>query len=117
MKTSFWGSEIASKNWTDPRTRSHLRLRVVAAGNRTVTVTAPVAGTVAASGFPVSGVISGRAKGVGRLGEAWAKGNGVTVEVYPADGKWCGTGPFPVPHPGHVRPPYRPRSGNASVGS
>lgn len=37
------------------------------------------------SGFTITTVISGGARGADRLGETWAKANGVLLKVYPAD--------------------------------
>lgn len=38
-----------------------------------------------ASGFKITEVVSGRARGVDTMGERWAKENGIPIKMFPAD--------------------------------
>lgn len=60
-------------------------MRVVIAGSRDLTDDRLVEEAVRLSGFTVTTVISGTARGVDKLGERWAEGYGVPVERFPAD--------------------------------
>ncbi len=60
-------------------------MKVIIAGSRKLTRYALVAEAVEASGFDVTEVVSGAAKGVDQLGEEWAKNNNVPVKKFPAD--------------------------------
>lgn len=60
-------------------------MRVIVAGSRTVTDPHEVEQAIAASGFTVTEVVSGTARGVDVLGEAWAAARGVPVRRFPAD--------------------------------
>lgn len=59
-------------------------MRVIVAGSREIADLATVARAIEYSGFKVTEVVSGRARGVDRLGEAWADANGVPVKPFPA---------------------------------
>ena len=64
-------------------------MRVIIAGSRSIEEFAEVAIAVEESGFKVTEVVSGRARGVDMLGEAWADENDVPVKPFPADwNKW-----------------------------
>lgn len=71
-------------------------MKVIIAGGRDITCPFVVGQAVEASGFTVSEVVSGGARGVDSLGEAWAKANGVGIKSFPAD--WCkyGRGAGPI---------------------
>ena len=60
-------------------------MRVIIAGSRSVTSYAAVEAAIVKSGFMISEVVSGTARGVDRLGELWAARNGVSVAKFPAD--------------------------------
>ena len=60
-------------------------MRTIIAGTRTLTDYALVVEAVKASGFDITVVISGAARGIDRLGERWAENNGLPVERFPAD--------------------------------
>lgn len=60
-------------------------MRTIIAGPRTLTDAGLIARAVEASGFVVTTVISGHARGIDRLGERWAKTQGIPVELYPAN--------------------------------
>ena len=58
---------------------------VIVAGSRTITNAEQVAEAIRQSGFPVTEVVSGTARGVDTLGERWAATHGVPVRRFPAD--------------------------------
>jgi len=60
-------------------------VRVIVAGSRGLTHPAFVEAAIKASGFVITTVLSGTARGIDRLGEAWATERGIPVERYPAD--------------------------------
>lgn len=60
-------------------------MKVIIAGSRWVDDPAAIAEAVEASGFPVSRVISGGARGVDELGEEWARDRGIPCTVVEAD--------------------------------
>ena len=66
-------------------------MKTIIAGSRTITEYAVVAEAVEASGFRITRVVSGRAKGVDQLGELWADNHGIPWESFPAD--WNQYGP------------------------
>lgn len=68
-------------------------MRVIIAGSRSGGFSlADVAAAVAASGFVVSEVVSGGARGVDQLGEQWAAARGVRVARFVADWERFGRG-------------------------
>ena len=60
-------------------------MKVIIAGTRTVTDSEAVTAAVAQSGFWITEVVSGSARGVDALGEQWAARYGVPVKRFPAD--------------------------------
>lgn len=58
---------------------------MIIAGSRNLSDPALVADAVEESGFAVTEVVSGAAKGVDREGEKWAEKHGVPVTRFPAD--------------------------------
>lgn len=60
-------------------------MKVIIAGSREVTSYAAVRAAVTLSGFAVSEVVSGTARGVDKLGEQWAVDHAVPVHPMPAD--------------------------------
>lgn len=60
-------------------------MKTIIAGSRDFTNLELVEIAVMQSGFDISVVLSGCARGVDRLGELWAKEHDVPVEHYPAD--------------------------------
>jgi hypothetical protein len=60
-------------------------MRVVIAGSRSITSYLVVASCIERSGFQVTTVVSGTARGVDLLGEGWAALHGVPIVRYPAD--------------------------------
>jgi len=59
--------------------------RTIIAGSRSIAEFKFVQEAVEKSGFDISTVISGTANGVDKLGELWARRNGIEVERYPAE--------------------------------
>lgn len=60
-------------------------MKVIIAGSRAVDSYPSVALAVAMSGFEITEVVSGTARGVDLLGERWAALNDVPVKRFPAD--------------------------------
>lgn len=60
-------------------------MRVIIAGSRDITSYDFVCEAIKESGFHITEVVSGTARGVDQLGERWAKDNGVPVIYFPAD--------------------------------
>jgi len=60
-------------------------MRVIIGGSRRITEDALVQRAVGESGFQITEVLSGGARGVDQLGEAWARRNGISVRRFPAD--------------------------------
>lgn len=67
-------------------------MRVVIAGSRDITNYEVVVKAVVTSGFDITTVISGTARGVDMLGEEYANRNNLKVERYPA--QWNVNGKF-----------------------
>ena len=70
-------------------------MRVIIAGSRTITDYRLVEAAVKASGFDVTEVVSGKARGVDTLGERWAYENDVDMTGFYAD--WGKHGPSAGP--------------------
>ncbi len=62
----------------------HKDARVAVVGSRGVTDYALVKSAIEESGFCPRVILSGRARGVDKLGERWARENGVSVDFFPA---------------------------------
>ena len=62
-------------------------MKVIIAGSRSITDYTAVEEAIKKSGYNITCVISGTAKGVDKLGEAWATKNNVAVLRCPADWK------------------------------
>lgn len=60
-------------------------MKVIIAGSRTITDPQVVADAVRKSGFQVTEVVSGCARGVDLLGSQWAAHNGIPWKAFPAD--------------------------------
>ena len=65
-------------------------MKTIIAGSRDVDSPTIVADAVEASGFTVTEVVSGAARGVDTLGEQWAADNDILVLRFPADWKRYG---------------------------
>lgn len=71
-------------------------MKVIIAGGRDFTNYALVETAIKVSGFEISQVVSGKAKGVDTLGEVWALANNVPVEAFPADWSQHGRAAGPI---------------------
>jgi hypothetical protein len=60
-------------------------MKVIVAGSRSITDYTAVEDAIKKSGYKITCVISGTARGVDKLGEAWAAQNNVAVLRCPAD--------------------------------
>ena len=60
-------------------------MRVIVAGSRDITSYDVVAKAIELSGFEITTVLSGTARGVDTLGEAWVLRNGIPIEYFSAD--------------------------------
>ncbi len=61
-------------------------MRTIIAGSRDIDDYGLLQKVIEESGIPITVVLSGRAKGIDKLGERWAFENDIPVECYPA--KW-----------------------------
>ncbi|WP_084212177.1 DUF2493 domain-containing protein [Geoalkalibacter subterraneus] len=71
-------------------------VRVIIAGSRTCTDFQLVESAIAASGFVITRIISGGAKGVDQAGEQWARRNDIPIERFDPDWKRFGRGAGPM---------------------
>jgi hypothetical protein len=71
-------------------------MKTIIAGSRTITDYDRVKNAIESSGFKVTTVISGTARGVDQLGEKWALENNIPVEKYPADWSRWGSSAGPI---------------------
>lgn len=60
-------------------------MRTIIAGSRTINDSLLIEQAILKSGFRITEVFSGGARGVDQLGDAWARRNGVPVRRFPAD--------------------------------
>ena len=60
-------------------------MKVIVAGSRTVTDYALVCKAILDSGFAITEVVSGAARGVDSLGERYAVDNSLTIQLFPAE--------------------------------
>jgi len=60
-------------------------MRTIIAGSRSITDPQLVAKAVAESGFTITSVVSGGARGIDRLGEAWATDHTIAITRFPAE--------------------------------
>ncbi len=59
-------------------------MRVIICGSRTFTMLSDVEAAVAASGFPITKILSGGARGADELAQQYARLHGILCEVVPA---------------------------------
>jgi hypothetical protein len=67
-------------------------MRTILAGSRGLTDPVLLESAISESGFDITLVVSGGARGVDSLGEEWARENGIPVERYKPDWKRFGKG-------------------------
>jgi hypothetical protein len=70
--------------------------RTIIAGSRSLTDYELVEAAVEASGFTITEVISGAARGIDQLGERWAEAHGVPVRRFPANWEEHGRAAGPI---------------------
>jgi len=58
-------------------------MKTIIAGSRTITDYEAVKNAIKWSGFKITEVVSGHARGVDLLGEKWARENGIPIEPFP----------------------------------
>jgi hypothetical protein len=71
-------------------------MKVIVAGGRDFTNYALVEEAIKISGFEISQIVSGKAKGADTLGEVWALANNIPVEAFPADWSQHGRAAGPI---------------------
>lgn len=62
-------------------------MKIIVAGSRGILDIDTVTAAIASSGFEVTGVVSGHAHGVDKLGEYWASCRAIPVTLFPAEWK------------------------------
>lgn len=60
-------------------------MKTIIAGSRTINDPSLVEQAVRKSGFKITEVLSGGARGIDQLGEAWARQNNLKVRRFPAE--------------------------------
>lgn len=71
-------------------------MKVLIAGSRGIVDQVTVDTAIQESGFTISEVVSGGARGVDSLGEAWAKAQGIPVKRFLPDWKTYGKAAGPI---------------------
>lgn len=71
-------------------------MRVIIAGSRSITDYETVKQAIKDSGFDISLLVCGTAKGVDTLGEDWAIENHIPIEYHPADWRRYGMAAGPI---------------------
>lgn len=71
-------------------------MRTIIAGSRTIIDPKVIEEAVAASGFIITEVVCGGAKGVDTLGKDWAVLRGIPVKIFPADWETHGKAAGPI---------------------
>ncbi len=62
-------------------------MKVIIAGSRDLTDYSEITKAITNSKFKITEVVSGAARGVDKMGERWARENGVSCKQFPADWK------------------------------
>jgi len=65
-------------------------MKTIIAGSRNITAAKSVEDAIKESGFEITEVVCGSARGVDTLGELWAKANKIPVRYFPAEWKKFG---------------------------
>lgn len=71
-------------------------MKTIIAGSREITDYSVVCAAIQASGFTITEVVSGRARGVDLLGERWAAEHKIPIRVFPADWRKHGKAAGPI---------------------
>ena len=75
-------------------------MKTIIAGSRDITSLATVGAAILRSGFPITEVVSGTARGVDQVGEEWARMHLIPIKRFPA--QWRDAGGY-NPAAGHIR--------------
>ncbi len=60
-------------------------MKVIIAGSRSIKSYSTIEEAIKLSAYKITEIVSGRARGVDRLGEEYARLNGIPVKLFPAD--------------------------------
>jgi len=71
-------------------------MKTIIAGSRTIIDPKVIEEAIAASGFTITEVVCGGAKGVDTLGKNWAVDRGIPVKMFPADWEAHGKAAGPI---------------------
>lgn len=71
-------------------------MKTIIAGSRTITNATVLEEAIKASGFTITEVVCGGARGVDTLGQNWAKQHNIPVKMFPADWKMHGKAAGPI---------------------
>jgi hypothetical protein len=71
-------------------------MKVIIAGSRHIIDRIGLVKAINQSGFKITEVVSGKALGVDKLGEAWARANDIAIKEFPADWTKHGNAAGPI---------------------
>ncbi len=71
-------------------------MKTIIAGSREITDYKIVKKAIKKSGFKITEVVSGKARGVDTLGEKWAKEHNIPIKKFPADWEKYGRSAGPI---------------------
>ena len=71
-------------------------MRVIIAGSRDIKTVEPVYRAIKSSGYVITEIVSGGARGVDTLGELWGEIKNIPVKVFPADWDKYGRAAGPI---------------------
>jgi hypothetical protein len=71
-------------------------MKVVIAGSRNISDRLGLVKAIKQSGFDITEVVSGKARGVDTLGETWAMANDIVIKQFPADWAKHGNAAGPI---------------------
>lgn len=71
-------------------------MKVIIAGSRTISDRELVEAAIKASGFEITEVVCGMARGVDTVGLNWARDNNIPVKAFPADWEKYGRAAGPI---------------------
>jgi hypothetical protein len=71
-------------------------MKVIVAGSRNITKYAIVEKAIQDSGFDVTEIVSGGARGVDTMGETWAVKRGIKIQRFPAEWEKYGVSAGPI---------------------
>lgn len=71
-------------------------MKTIIAGSRAIDSNIPVCEAIEESGFQITEVVSGCARGVDLYGELWAKNHGIPIKKFPAEWDRYGNGAGPI---------------------